>query len=446
MRFEPRLLALIAAAAAMPLFAASGIPSASGSSPARALQASLPLTEAIRMALERNGQVTGAGLDTIAAHARVTQANAAFYPSITPDYNYSDVHSDGFGQPASFSGQSYRSTTSDIVADWVLFDSGRRLTALRGQESGARAIEHDERQERRSVVFETTSRYYNALRGAELLRVAQAQVDRAKTVYDSTVARVNAGDLAQKETLQAKADLMNAQVAVIQARLTEQTGENDLRVTIGWPSDQPLPALVPPAKPEPPTSLPPSTDYEKRGVERRPDLLAAQDSIRALGYTLRQAEMDSRITWQLRGSLSRRLEMENGFQRQLTLAASIPLFDAGQSRAVVRETRASRDAAMARYEQQERQVRADIKSAYLTYSLRGESLAAAAAALEAASLNYEAAAESQRVGAGTLPDVIIAQAALVTAETNYVQAEYDWYVAQVQLTYTAGDPLQGETK
>jgi outer membrane protein len=154
--------------------------------------------------------------------------------------------------------------------------------------------------------------------------------------------------------------------------------------------------------------------------------------------------MDARVNYEVTASYSRRFEVDMGDQRRLSLYAMIPLFDAGRSREVRREARLSRDAAKERFTQQEKQVRAEIESAYLTYTLRSQSLTAASKALGAAELNYEAAVESRRLGAASLSEVIDAELALVTAETNLVQAIYDFYIGEVELTYVVGDPMAGE--
>ena len=66
-------------------------------------------------------------------------------------------------------------------------------------------------------------------------------------------------------------------------------------------------------------------------------------------------------------------------------------------------------------------------------------MGAADAALRAARLNYEAATASLRAGTGTIIDVITAQTLLVTAETNAVQATYDFYTNDARLHRATGE-------
>jgi len=94
--------------------------------------------------------------------------------------------------------------------------------------------------------------------------------------------------------------------------------------------------------------------------------------------------------------------------------------------------------------QLERNLYAELESALLTRLETIERLHAAQAALTAAQRNYEAARDALREGAGTLIEVLTAQLALVTAETNWVQAVYDSIVADLRLKLATGDPLPEE--
>jgi len=62
----------------------------------------------------------------------------------------------------------------------------------------------------------------------------------------------------------------------------------------------------------------------------------------------------------------------------------------------------------------------------------------ALSAQQAAQVNFDAATESRREGIGTVLDVITAQNQLVQSQTNYVQALYTLYTADVALLRAIG--------
>jgi outer membrane protein len=121
-----------------------------------------------------------------------------------------------------------------------------------------------------------------------------------------------------------------------------------------------------------------------------------------------------------------------------------PLFDGGRLREQAREAKLNHQAAQARLVQSERLARAEIESAYAENAQNIERLNASKQALEAAQVNYNAAIAAQREGANDVIQVLTAQVSLVTAESNYIEATYDYYVSDANLRLVSGRPIAGE--
>ncbi|MES1228127.1 MAG: TolC family protein, partial [Armatimonadota bacterium] len=122
-----------------------------------------------------------------------------------------------------------------------------------------------------------------------------------------------------------------------------------------------------------------------------------------------------------------------------------PLYDGGLSREQVKQAELNRDSSKANYTQNYRTAKAEIESTLYEIEQDMTRYDVAQSALKAAQVNYDAASEAQKLGAGTLIDVLTAQVSLVTAEQNAVQALYDLLTAQVKLKLVTGQPLPGET-
>ncbi len=114
------------------------------------------------------------------------------------------------------------------------------------------------------------------------------------------------------------------------------------------------------------------------------------------------------------------------------------------TRANLREAEASWEIAQFRLIQAERDAYAELESALLSLRESVERLEASRVAVAAAQRNFDAAQESLREGVGTIVEVLTAQLALTTAETNLVQATYDAAVAALQLRVAVGDKLPQE--
>nr|CAA9288908.1 hypothetical protein AVDCRST_MAG63-4191 [uncultured Armatimonadetes bacterium] len=122
----------------------------------------------------------------------------------------------------------------------------------------------------------------------------------------------------------------------------------------------------------------------------------------------------------------------------MSAQVSYPLFDAGLSRARVRESQAAVRGSEARVESLRQQVAVEVEQAWRDLAQARATLPAAEAAQRAAQVNYEAAIESRREGLGTIVDVITAQTQLAEAQSAFVQAVYDFYQGDARLARAVG--------
>jgi outer membrane protein len=405
----------------------------------------LTLREAVQLARQRNGNVQSAFFDVLAARARVEQARSAFFPTVTPAFRYDDQRRDI--RTGANRGAFVNSTSqADIVANWRVLDSGERNLNLQGSRSNFRAQEFFATQTLRNTLFGVHQQYFDTLRFQELQRVADAQVVRAEEILRQTVELERVGEGPRKDILQARADALNARVQQLQARNRTVANEAALKATIGWEAQEPLPPLeayVEPEQFEIPESL---EEITREGLERRADLQAQRYRVEAQDFTVRRAEREAGLTWSLETSYQMAFSRDVFQNRGVSFLVAFPLFDAGRSREAVRETRFNLESTRSVLVQAERQARSEIETAYLTLSQDAQRVNAARLAVDAARENYEAAVAAFRAGAlGTnVVTVLTAQVSLVTAESNYIEAVYDYYISEARLRLATGLPVLGE--
>ncbi len=400
---------------------------------------SLTLQDALRRTLQYNGEIQSALAERRAAEARLTATRASLFPSF--EWNSSSTRT-RLEQGGAVSEVTARQEA--ITLDWLLFDAGRREYRIRQASRSHESARQSARATIRSLLFETARAYYEVLRRQELLRVADESVQRAQTLLDVARTQAEVGAAPAKDVLQAEADLANARVQQIQARNALRLAETDLKRLIGWDSAQPLPPLQRVESPPASEQIPALADLWVRARQQRPELRSAQLSVQIaqLGVDIARANTISRMEISLNGF--HELSPDRRTQGQLRFLISAPIFDGGLVRANLREAEAEYQSARFRLQQLERDLYAEVESALLTRAETVERLSAAQTALTAAQRNYEAARDALREGAGTIVEVLTAQLALVTAETNLVQAIYDAYVAELRLKLAVGDPLPEE--
>jgi outer membrane protein len=415
------------------LLLASALPALSA-----AQDSSLSLADALRLAKQRNGTIRAAQLDVTAAESRVTQAYSSFLPTITPQYQYSNIRRAGNQVPFTFDGY-----TGTVAGSWRLLDSGERDFSYRSSRRAAEATRYNSRQTLRSTLFTVTQQYYEALRTQELERVAKSQVERAEEILKQTQLRITVRDAARIEELQANADLQNARVQALTAHNRVTNSAASLKAAIGLEPGQSLPPLV--REEVVVEELPSDVNaVVTEAYALRPDLLSRRRSLESQRLTRRRAQREAGVSFAF--------DLNNDYQyspsrldnRNLVALLSYPLFDGGRTRAIVRELGANIAADEAVLTQAERDARAEIEAAFAEATTNRERLTAANAALDAARKNYEAAVDSQRNGAADLLQVLTAQVSLVTAESNYIEAQYDARISDSRLRLVSGRPVLGE--
>lgn len=396
------------------------------------------------MAKQRNGTVAAAIKGYESAKAAVRGANAAFFPEISPQYRYINSEqqfSGGFGGTGK---QDFDQLS--IGANWLLLDGGQRQFTLERSKRLADANKYSSLWTLRQVLFTVTRQYYEVLRARELKKVADSQVVRTNEILEVVKGRVAEGVAAKKEILQAEADAANALVDQMTATNQVNTAEAAMKATIGWPANEPLPDLI-----APPQEIGIKRDWTlqqaiESGTQKRPDLEEARQRLKADRFNVLTAKRSASFDWTLNFSYSRNFEPNDTFNRSLTFLLSYPLFDAGRTKEQVTQSQLSYESGQLLLEQQVRDARSEIETVFLTWDQNRARLAASEKALNAAKLNYDAAAGSQAEGVSTILDVTNARVSLVTAETNYVRAIYDYYVADAQLKLVVGEPIDGEEK
>ena len=412
--------------------------------PAPAAPLQVSLAEAVRRALDVQPAVVQARGDQRNAGADERAALGAFLPSITLG-----------GSSNNASANRYNASTGQIVTvpsntsyfgsagiSLNLFDGFRRFANKSAASATADASDAELVNQRAQVTAATQQLFFTALASDELVRVAEAQLQRAKEELQIAVNKFQAGAATRSDTLTATVDMGNGRLALLQAQANLATAQANLGRQIGV--DQPVRALPDSAFP----SLPDTSRLRADALDSSPQVRQSLAQARAAraqvavarsqyfptlsasysnGYTGLDAPWSSTQSyvnnWTLRFSLS--WTLFDGFSREGSqVAASV-----------------TRDVAEAQAADARRRVNAQLTQQLAT-------LTTADAQIEIASANVAAATEALRVtqeryklGAGTLLDLLTAQANMTQAQVTQVQARYNYLIARAQVEALVGHAL-----
>lgn len=399
----------------------------------------LTLENAIKIGLANQPTLGIARTQVEASKARVVQAKSSYYPQIAPTFNYSNQLTSGTVNGQKFTGNVEQSVTQ-LGLRQLIFDSFKREENVLASRYSAKASEFSLLDTRQAIIVNITTAYYELRRRMELVKVAQASVDRAKTTLDFTRTSAEVGTGPKKDILQAEADYENAKVQLIVAQNDVRLGQTTLKNAMGVLNM--VPVIMPDTPIVEPTMAPDNrsvADYLKTAFDKRQDLRRDTAGIDTNRHELKIAQINAGPTVQADVTEGYRVDPDPGESRQFTTSFSYPLFDAGLTRSQVRQAKASLEQSRRQVDLTKQNIQLDVEQSYLSKEEARIRIAATQSALKAARLNYEAATTSLKEGAGTIIDVITAQTALVTAETNAVQALFDFYTNDARLKRATGE-------
>lgn len=212
----------------------------------------------------------------------------------------------------------------------------------------------------------------------------------------------------------------------------------------------PAPGAPAAASAAPPTGGPaapavlPLTEAEayREALARRPEVLEAQANLSQSVEQIRFQRRTRLPQFSLTGSYTLTPDT-SGFAAedhmwQVGAGLTLDVFDAGLVRSRVREAEAGRDAAAAALDQVRQAVALDVRTALATLRQAQVNRQTTAANVQQAREALRIAQVRYRAGVATSVEVTDAQVALTQAQTNQVNAEYDYLDAQAALARAIG--------
>lgn len=432
------LVAFVAAAGAVAGWAADGEP--------------LTLTAAVsvQLAMEHNETIGMARSDATAARAHVRETRADGLPDLAGSLDYthnwllSTIYFDN--NPVKFG--SDNELLGLLRLRQPLYTGGQVSGSMQSARSRVTAAHQVERQLRQTITAQVETLFYDYLLAAELARVRQLALQRARSNQRQVNALRRAGranrfewtragvqvSAAESDSIESANDLALAIIDLkdiigldLSRPVTMGTGFRDTSIR---PAGQTVDELVQEAlrrRPERLQLLALSKQYEgdervaRAGARPRLDLVA-------VGQVNLQDDAFSSVT---DGDKWRR-SWSTG------LALSVPIFDGMRSRARVSQAQEARRRVQLQAEQLDRAIEREVRRAWMDVNETGQRLQARQGSVGQARLGLDDAEARYRAGAGTQLEVLDAQLSLLQAESEYARVRRDQSVALVDLERAVG--------
>lgn len=416
-----------------------------------------PLTadEAALIALHHQPAVTQAGAGIEAARGRTQQVRAGLRPTLGVTAGYSHVESiatENRGTTGGGTGTGGGTVTTGgggvTVAGYqaagtlrqLLFDFNHTRDLVRQGRALERAATANMTRVQSDLVLQVKQAFYSTVQNQRLVGVNETNVRNQQAHLVLAQARLRTG-------LGLPSDVVRAQTAVADAILNLNVARNNASVSrvnlallLGI---DPRTPIQPAETGEPAVAADDVNALVQTALTQRPDIRQFQENLRATEYAVSAAKTTNAPA--VVGSLSASTRGSdfppgNDF---FTIGVNIiwTPFDGGITAGRVREARANRLTAQSQLTGTQLTVTSDVSQAYLNLRTAEQRVATADAEVANAEESVRLAAGRYRAGVGTFIDVTDAQAALLTAQTNRVNAQSAVDQARAAVAHAIGAPL-----
>ena len=400
------------------------------------------LKEALVSTYLNNPTLLGARAQQRGVDEGVPIARADGLPSVNGTAQYVEFlkqSSNNFTAPA-------RQVGANVDLSVPIYSGGAVKNSIRAARTRVDAGQADLRGTEASVFSQAVGAYMDVLRDQAIVGLSANNVKVLEVNLRAASDRFEIGDLTRTDVAQsnsrlalARGDFRTAQANLIASR------ERYIQI-VGKP---PVDLQPPPPLPGFPTSV---DEAEDVALADNPDLLAAKQRSKAAGYDIDVAGAGRlpRLSVFSGGAYSNFLNTLGssagaGFafaQTQTTaqagVRATIPIFQGG--RPAAQERRAQAQAASI-YENEiavERDVIAQVRSAWSSYQAATSIIATNQTAVDASSLSLEGVRAENTVGNRTILDILDAEQELLRAQVQLVTARRNAYVAGFTLLAAMG--------
>jgi outer membrane protein len=413
--------------------------------------------------LRNDPQIRAADANRLASRESRPQALAALLPQISGTGAYTRDHNSGYVDepyqnpannsfyvvPLQFS-QGYAEKQWGLNLRQNVFSWSNWLT-LKAANSQVAQAEATYAAAEQNLILRVSQAYFNVLSALDALEAQQASLEAIARQLDQADKRYDVGLIAITDVQEAKASRDTASAAVIAAKRTLATAEDQLEEITGEKYD----SLTKPGT-DMPLNMPEPSDEERWvniSLEQNSTLIAsrlaadiARDNVSvAFGGHLPSVDIVAGRTYSDQtGPYEFYGETLDGYgnkinDRQISLQVTIPIFSGGATQSKVRQSQYLWIAAKEQMVQTSRATERQARDAYLGVISGIARVQALRQALESSDTALKATEAGYEVGTRTAVDVLNGRRALVQAQTDYSGSRYDFIVSIIQLRYAAGN-------
>jgi outer membrane protein TolC len=356
------------------------------------------------------------------------------------------VFVDAQGRPIQQAGFNYEFYSFSINSNLTLWDWGESYKRLGQAKSSATASGHDLEYQKDVIRALVIREYYDLVKQRKLRAVQEEAVEASRRNLEQVEAFYNIGSRTKADLLQARVNLANDELALLNAQNAEALAETRLKSRLNRPLESALQVDESVEFDIRETNLNAEVQYM---YEHRSDLLASRRRVEAAkaGLTAwRSSRYPSVVGTFNYGWNDRQFADDANFFKQdynwsFGVSLQYNIFDRFQTKSSIESARAEERVAEYTLQQAKLDAVLDVKQIVLNIDQARERIALAGQTVEHAQENLRLAEERYRVGAGTILETIEASASLTQAQASLIEAQVDYAINRADLQRATGRPI-----
>ena len=393
----------------------------------------LTLDESIDLALKNNKDIQQSVSETETAKWSLKEAKGSNGFSLA----WSSTADKIGGNYYSAAGKD-RDFSNTLSASLPIYSGGKIEGSIKKAEIGIDVGALNLENTKQTVKLTVTKDYFTILQYRNLVQVDKDSVEKLQEHLKNVSAQYAVGTVAKSDVLRSQVELANAQQSLVTTQNDYDLSVSTFNNVIGLPLDTGV-------------MIRDELKYEKYDLaldncivyaqQHRPDGIAAIKAIKQAeaGIKIAQAGQKPQVNF----VASDTIDDTKAFGDQsnkwgVGVSASWNLFDSNVTNSQIKTAEAAKTKAEIVANQQLDTIQLEVRSAYLSMNAAEKNIQTTKVAVEQAQEDYKIAQVRYSAGVGTNIDVIDAQVALTTAQTNYIQTLYDYNTSKATLDKAMG--------
>jgi len=399
----------------------------------------LTLHQAEQIALQNHPQIQAAANIASASEAQVTQARAAYYPTIDGSLTGVDAENNSrIGAGSLNNPVIYDRFAEGITASQLVTDFGRTHELVKSSNLHAKAERENVVTTRADVLLHVDQTYFAVLKAQAVLAVAQETVKARQLVSDQVTELEKNKIKSGLDVSFANVDLAQGQLLLIQAENDVDASFAQLSDALGYSDERTFVLAEEPSPDTPPGALP---DTIQQALRDRPELIGQRFDANA-AHSYATAERDLWLPTisavGTAGLIPFRQDTLSPRYAAAGFNVNIPLFNGhlfGALRIEAKEEAEAQDQYLRGL--QNRIVR-DVRTAWLSANSGFQRLSVTQQLLAQANLAVDLAQSRYKLGLSSIVELSQAQLNQTQAQIAQASAKYDYEAQLSALDYQTG--------